>query len=381
MSVFRQPMDFTDRLLLTLTTQQPQQEFYDSSWKSGGSLGIRINRGKGEKLFFLLYSVNGKRRRYPLGRFPTTPVEDARIAATKIITRVRAGEDPLLLRKLRNLTIEDVFGRFINTRELAEKTKREYLRLFSQEVLPYLKARRVDSIAERELKRLLYILAEERHKPALANRVRALLSAIFNFALEAGLCDENPLIGIPPSSKERRESLIKNVASLEELYSFFERSEGDVAGSVVRFSLLSGVSLNEVRTLRWSDLRGEFWETRRGYLVNLTQAHRAILSAMRSGSEHIFAPPYKSSSSLLKKVGAAQYSPTELERSIQQAMLKVGIPFTEHSLVFGKLRPPENSLREWAARKLFSEWVALLTSPDAPEQGKVVRLRRFKRLK
>jgi integrase len=380
-------MDFTDESILALSTLRPQQEFYDSSWKERGSFGVRLNRSKGERVFFLLYSVNGRRRRYPLGRFPTLSVDEARSVAKSVIERVRRGEDPLSLKKLRRHSVEQVFERFLASRRLAEKTSREYKRLFSREISPWLGSRRLDEISERELKRLLYILAEESEKPALSNRVRALLSAIFSFALDSGLCDSNPLTNLPPKGRERRESRIKKLASFEELYSIYEGASG-LAGEIVRFSLLSGVSPSEVRGLRWSDIRGDFWESRRGYLINLTHAHRAILASVRLGagldagrSEYVFSPPPKNITSMLKRAGANSFTPSELERSVQQEMLKLGIPFSEHSMVFGKLRPPEHSLREWAARKVFSEWAQLLTSPTVPEQGKVVRLRRLKRLK
>jgi hypothetical protein len=55
--------------------------------------GVRINAG-GSKSFVLNYTLNGKRRRYKIGRFPAMSATAARITANQLVTGIKAGVGP-----------------------------------------------------------------------------------------------------------------------------------------------------------------------------------------------------------------------------------------------------------------------------------------------
>jgi hypothetical protein len=55
--------------------------------------GVRINAG-GSKSFVLNYTLNGKRRRYKIGRFPAMSATAARITANQLVTGINAGVGP-----------------------------------------------------------------------------------------------------------------------------------------------------------------------------------------------------------------------------------------------------------------------------------------------
>jgi len=393
-------MLLTDETIFALTATKPQQEFFDSGWAERGSFGVRVNRAKGEKVFFLMYSMRGKRRRFPLGRFPTLSVEEAKDYARNIISRVNSGEDPAVIRRVSK--DEGLFSllcsRYLRDKQLGEKTRKEYERIASTELLPLFKDRHVESISERELRRLLYRIGEERSAPTLANRVRALLHAVFEFSIATGHLESNPLGEIRPNFKEKalRKDRARNTVPFETIQEIFgaAREIGDSSGALAEFALLSGVSATKLCSLRWSDLRGDFCRVGSA-LINITPLHREILNRASRDSEYLFTSKsgaqITNSRSILQKIERRTdlklpYNWSEIEGSTRGAMIKLGLPYTEVSLVFGAqgklgVEPPENSLVEWASRRIFSEWAQLLANSGPEDRGKVVRLRRFKRLK
>lgn len=395
---------FSDEWLLGLQTERPQQEFYDPEWGHRGSFGVRVNRRRGEKVFFLLYSLSGRRRRFPLGRFPTVSLEDARRLAETIVERVYRGEDPLGERKLRKNegSFKSISDRYLKRRELKPKTAAEYQRLLKTELLPAFGKRQLDTISEREIRRVLFHIGDERGNVVLSNRVRALLHSIFEFGFSAGFCSTNPASKVSPSSKETAKRKPRGTFNLdlESLQQLFRNAEdlGRGACSLVQFVILSGVAVTHVQNLRWADLRGDFWESPDKILVYLSSIKRELLSDLRSTSEYIFTKedgkPYRNVRSLLSRIKdelPEEVTWTDIQRSIRQAMVKSGIPYSEVALIFSlpfkrdaALEPPDRQLLEWASRRAYTQWAAFLVGSGSDESDpsrKVVRLRRLKRLK
>ncbi len=400
---------FDEEWLKGLRTEQPQAEFYDPAWSGRGSFGVRVNRRRGSKAFFLMYSFRGRRRRFPLGVFPTISLEDARALAVKVSEKVAGGTDPVADRKRLSTDGEfrKVSERFLGRRRLKPATRKEYERILKTELLPQFSGRTLEQITERDVRLVVFHIGEERGSWALANRARALLSALFQFGLEAGLCEENPVSRVPASVREvaRRTSRGTTPVAFDLLQIIYAAAQEltPPARALVQFTLLSGVPVRHVQELKWEAIRGDFWLAPDGTLVSLTPQHRALLNSVSRESDYIFTTdgerPFRNTRAVLQRVKLLLRADREIDainwsdivRSIRQSMLQIGIPYSEVALLFApakvtaaKISPPNRTLLEGASARVFFDWAAAVSGRAAnmPDpSGKILRFRRLKRLK
>lgn len=390
----------SDNLLAEFVTTAPQQDLYDSAWKGSGSFGLRVNRGKGTKRFFILYSIRGKRRRFFLGDYPRLGVAEARAKATQVIEQVKFGSDPAS--KLSKLKTEGGFDevalRFLKQGKFSPKTFDEYERIINKELLPHLATRLVSQISEREIRALLFSISENR--PTLSNRVRAVLLGIFSSAVEAGLCDRNLIAGIRPTSKEavNRKPRGGKIIELEQLQTIYLDSQELPAASkaLVQFTLLSGVSVRLVQQLVWSEIRGDYWITKTGQTIFLTPLHKELMNINSKNSHFIFSPdggttPFKNPRVILQRLRKPEQplaSWSDLVSNIKNQMLKLGFVYADLALVFGLgrntgLESPDTNSVQRSAKRVFTDWSLIISGQPIESGGasNVIRMRRLKRLK
>ena len=84
----------TDDFVNSLPASTSQVEYYDYSFTAGGSFGVRVTPPRGTKSFFVIYSINRRRKRMTLGRYPVLSLDKAKARAYEIIRQAQAGQDP-----------------------------------------------------------------------------------------------------------------------------------------------------------------------------------------------------------------------------------------------------------------------------------------------
>jgi len=85
---------FTDKAVASLSYDGEQTDYIDALPPLSGAsgvLGVRV--GKRTKTFFIRYAINGKRRRFTIGRYPDLSLADARTKAAKKLSEVNNGID------------------------------------------------------------------------------------------------------------------------------------------------------------------------------------------------------------------------------------------------------------------------------------------------
>ena len=172
--------------------------------KSG--LIVRADR-EGRVSFSYRYRIGGARRRLALGRFPEVSLADARAAVGKVRAQVREGHDPQAERQARRagrpatLTVEALAALFLERYSRRVKASwREDARYLRTNVLPVWGEIDAASIKRQDVTRLLFEVAGR--APVAANRLRAMLSKLFSWAVDARLLDDNPTLGVKKPSKE-----------------------------------------------------------------------------------------------------------------------------------------------------------------------------------
>jgi integrase len=116
-------------------------------------------------------------------------------------------------------------------------------------IRPKLGSLRLRAIGRRDIEALHVFLKQT---PYQANRVLALLSTMFNYAIESKWITENPARGIKKFSEEKRE----NWLSVEQIQRFREALDGykdQSAANCLRLLLLTGSRAGEALRAEWSE--------------------------------------------------------------------------------------------------------------------------------
>src|ERR1700730_16551383 len=170
--------------------------------------GLRVT-ASGIKSWIYLYRVNGRPRRYTIGRYPDLSLADARLRAKTARNEVARGVDPSATKvQLRRAeTFGELADQFID--DYAKPRKRPWQidqGDIASELARWRHVKAAD-IKRRDVIALLKAIAD-RPAPIKANRIQALVRKIYNWAIGRDLVETNPCTGIVPFGKENRRTRV-----------------------------------------------------------------------------------------------------------------------------------------------------------------------------
>ena len=220
--------------------------------------GIRVQPG-GTKTYVVLYRFAHHRRCVSLGHHGIVMPEQARTQATKILVRVKDGEDPAASRQSGGhvTTVADLAKRFDEEHiavRLKPRTAKEYRRNLQLFIVPALGRLKVAEMTRADVARLHH---EFRDTPYQSNRNLEIVSKMFNLAEMWGLRSDgsNPCRHVKKYKEEKRERYLSTdeLARLGEVLRKCERegSEDQSVINLIRLLMLTGCRLSEIQTLKW----------------------------------------------------------------------------------------------------------------------------------
>jgi hypothetical protein len=205
--------------------------------------GVRVSYG-GRKSFMVLTRVGGKLRRVTLKpAYPVLSLADARTQAAKIIKDAQLGIDPAEAKaqaknaaqaRVRN-TFAAVAADFMRDFAKNHRTRAEMQRKINVELLPHWGDRPVASITRADAKALLRDKA--RTSPIAANRLLALISKIFAWALDEDILGASPAVRLPRYCKETERERALTPDEIRLLWEAFDKI-GYPFGDVFKFLLV-----------------------------------------------------------------------------------------------------------------------------------------------
>lgn len=269
--------------------------YYDSKIRG---LGISVT-GSGTKSFIVYRWFNGKPERITLGRYPDLSIEQARKKAAEINGVIAKGENPNDKRRAERaeVTLEGLFNEYMNRYAKLHKpgSWSEDLAQYNRYLTPW-KQRKLSTIEKIEIQKLHQTIGSEKGKYT-ANRLMALLSVVFNKAIEWDLYEKaNPVQGIKKFREASRERFLQS----HELPRFFKALSEETNESIrdyVLLSLLTGARRGNVLSMRWEDINfenGEWYiqRTKNGtsQIVTLVREAVSILEARKTKLHHKNSP-------------------------------------------------------------------------------------------
>lgn len=223
--------------------------------------GLRV-LPSGKRGYLIQYRAKGRTRRLALGLHGVLTPEQSRRRAADLLSDVRRGADPSAERSAARgaPTVADLCERFFTDYAEGRKKPRSIAmdrHLVKKHIRPALGRLRVADVTQADLLRLH---AKLRATPVSANRVKALVSTMFNLAERWGLRADgtNPTRHVERYREQARERFLSEVelARLGEVLGEAERdgSESRDAVAVLRLLALTGCRVSEIRTLRWEEV-------------------------------------------------------------------------------------------------------------------------------
>lgn len=293
--------DLTDR---TIKGLKPKDRLYDVPDGKVEGLLIRVHPS-GKKNFCLRYFIGGRRKRFTLKPdYDALSLSDARNQAIELLARIGKGDDPQdeKAAKRRQITIAGLAERYKEWHlpELKASTQAEYTRQIDNVILPKLGKRPVKELARSEIVELLEDIAKT--GPINSNRLKAVLSSMFSFAVDRAIIDHNPVKDIRPFTKERSRDRVLNEDEIKRLWGALE-DEHPVIKGLFRILLLLGQRSGETKKMRWDqiDFDERLWtipaeQTKNGqeHIVPLNATTLDILNELRGitgHSKYVFKSP------------------------------------------------------------------------------------------
>ena len=325
-------------------------------------LVLRIT-STGAKSFSLFRRVKGQPARVTLGSYPAMTVEQAQRRARELLGEIAKGGDP---RSARRAARDEptLAALFLHWMEAHARPRKSTWEADQRQYDTYLKpwaGRRLSDIRKVDVASLHLRIAENKGR-YIANKVLALLRAMYNRAADLGYAGGNPTNGIKKYPEEKRDRFLHG----DELRLFFAALADEPNGTLrdyFLFSLLTGVRKGNAMAARWEqiDLSAGLWripQTKSGQPVVvplvgpvLQVLQTRLLAA--NGSPWVFSgrgktghivEPKSAWKRIITRAGLVDVRPHDLRRSLGSWMAMTGAGLPVVGKMLGHTQPTTTAI-------------------------------------
>ena len=338
----------TDSAVRAFGPVERQVDYWDLDPKG---FGVRISPG-GRRTFIVRYRASGRYRRMSLGRYPTLSLADARRRARQVLGEVASYGDPAQARQdaRHTPTFEELATLYLEKHARAKKRSwKQDRRVLENELLPKWRGLPAAEIRRRDVRELVEAIAE-RPAPISANRVRALVSKIFNFGVSREIVEFNPCAQLEQPGRERQRDRVLTDEEIRVFWTALAREPPEIAAAF-RLRLVTAQRGVEVHNMRWTDIDfdRQWWtvpgeDAKNGlpHRVPLNDLAMEILTELRERvAADGFVSPYvlagarspKRRATACHDMGLNDFRGHDLRRTAASRMASAGVP----RLVIGKV--------------------------------------------
>lgn len=288
--------NFTKTALTNLTPpEEGRTTVYDVSVPK---LALRATAA-GTKTFYVIKRLGQKMEWVKLGVFPDMTVEMARNEAQAKLGMFAGGDNPAQVRRKLKAepTLDEFFEEYGERHGRKKATWRDDQQRFRDYLAAPLGKTKLSEVTRESVGRILSKMDRAGKAGATVNQVRALISGMFNKAIEWSYVAHNPVQGIKLRPTVKRDRFLQT----NELPRFLNAllAEGNhIIRDYLLLSLLTGARRENVLSMRWDqvDLDGAIWyiPKTKNHLpqhVPLSQDAIAVLQARKEGATSPFVFP------------------------------------------------------------------------------------------
>jgi len=379
---------------------KPRSTAYYTSDGLIDGLQLRV-APNGMKTWSLRYRFARTQRRYTLGNFTILPLAKARAAAKDALIAVGNGIDPAATKAEQRTadTVADLATTYMEKH--AKVRKRSWKgdeRILNTEVLPLWKKRLAKDINRRDVRALIEGIAVR--GPIRANRVRALLSKLFNFGLQQDIVETNPVIGTARPGVEQSRN---RVLSHDEVRVFWQACEDmePTMRAAFRLRLVTAQRGQEVLHMKWQDvdltagwwvIPSEYSKNKMPHRVPLSPLAVDILKTLRQAVDatmhqhpHAKEPTFvlrgargnRQRGSAAKAFAIQDFTPHDLRRTAATMMASTGTPRLVVAKVLNHAEQGVTSIYDRASydmekRQALDRWAVVLQNIIDKKDGATV---------
>jgi integrase len=324
---------------LTLPEDGKRADYQDTK-----TTGVQLRvTSSGTKTFSVLRRIHGTLERITIGRYPDLTVEQARRKAAQINSDIAHDVNPSEVKRGRKaeLTFSVLFADYLERHsKLNKRTWAEDESKFKTYLEQPLGGKKLSTVTRADIAAIHSSITKVGHG-ITANRVKALVSSVFGWAISAGLWHTNPATGIKLNRENSRDRFIQG----DELPRFFQAladEQNDTMRDYFLLSLLTGARRSNVLAMQWADVnldRAEWRirETKNGtpQTVTLSPEAMEVLRTRKPTEDTKFvfpgvgkaghlAEPKKGWERILNRAGIADLRIHDLRRTLGSWQAKTG---------------------------------------------------------
>ena len=303
----------SDAFVAALEMPPGKTDHYE--WDAARELAVRLRkRGPRSKLSRKWYkggNVNGRWKPILIGDVRQIKAETAYGAAQHISAQLAIGEDPTARRKkaradakarakAQELKLGAMIKRYLTKKEKEVKpgtyTEAKY---YLEKLWQPLHNEPITDIKPTDVALVLEDVAGTRGRPS-ARSARSCLRAFYGWAMCAGLCETNPVVG--SSDPARGIPSRSRVLTDAEVRVVWGACQDNAFGKIIKLLLLCGCRRTEIGGLKWSEIDfgsgalcigAERTKNGRSLTLGLAPAALEILRSVprHDGQEHVFGKP------------------------------------------------------------------------------------------
>lgn len=245
-----------------------------------------------------------------LGSHGPMSADQARTLAQSLLGRIAHGEDPALQKKEEKKipTMGQLAQEYLEKHapKKEDSSVRNDRSLIKNVLIPTFGSQKITDITRHKIASLH---AQYQNRKTQGNRLLALLSKLYNLAIDWGYCRENPVKGIKRYTEKKRDRWL-NKAELKKLLEALEDYPHNTSANFVRMLLLTGARKGETLCLKWDqlDLEKGFWlkeatttKGKKPQYKPLSQPARELLKTIKSTNQGIYVFPGKGEGTHLKE--------------------------------------------------------------------------------
>jgi integrase len=256
---------FTDNYIRNL---QSETDWFEKTESSG--LCVRV-MPSGNKSWVYRFTMNGKRCKMTLGKYPGISLKHARELHAQALTLKEQGINPIeqaLLQKIKqNNTVKTLVLAWYSA--YIEKNRKQPLQIKQQidaDIIPLFGDMVLDKIEPRAITKALDIIVN-RGAPIHANKILSTLKQAFNYGVSRGDLASNPAANIRARDIGGLEKARERFLTLEEIKKLWLFLSGDSSRMsihtkiAIKIILLTGVRTAEIRLATWEefDFKQSLW--------------------------------------------------------------------------------------------------------------------------